>query len=79
MEMYDYSQPVKLYDVTFKNRLLNSAGCWCTTEKELIDLVNSDCGGIVSKSCLLNPYDGNPKPDITEILIYLLIQLDWQT
>ena len=62
MEMYNYSQPVKLYDVTFKNRLLNSAGCWCTTEKELMDLVNSDCGGIVSKSCLLNPYDGNPKP-----------------
>lgn len=59
-----YKLPIKLYDVTFHNRLLNSAGCWCTTEQELTDLLESHCGGIVSKSCLFEPYKGNPHPRV---------------
>lgn len=46
----------------FKNRILNASGCWCTTKKELEDLEKSNCGGIVSKSCLYEKYEGNPQP-----------------
>ena len=60
--MLDYTLPYTLSGVTFKNRLLNSAGCWCTTENELLDLANSESGGVVSKSCLREEYGGNPKP-----------------
>ena len=62
MSMLDYTLPYTLSGVTFKNRLLNSAGCWCTTEDELLDLANSESGGVVSKSCLREAYGGNPKP-----------------
>lgn len=51
-------------NLIFKNKILNASGCWCTTKKELKDLENSNCGGIVSKSCLFEKYEGNPQPRI---------------
>lgn len=48
--------------VTFPNRLLNAAGCWCTTDHELDELMASASGGVVTKSCTALPRDGNPLP-----------------
>ena len=51
-----------LANVSFPNKYLNAAGCWCTAEQELLELHHSASGGIVSKSCTELPRDGNPLP-----------------
>ena len=40
--------------------LYNAAGPKCTTEDELLNLFFSSSGAILSKSCTLEPRDGNP-------------------
>lgn len=56
------NEPFILNNVYFNNRLLNASGCWCTNEKELLELNNSESGGVVSKSCTLEPFSGNKFP-----------------
>jgi len=58
----DFNKPFILNDIQFNNRLLNASGCWCTTEKELLELNDSDCAAIVTKSCTLLPFSGNKHP-----------------
>ena len=55
-------QSFQIGNVVFPNRLLNAAGCICTTQDELMGLVHSKSGGIVTKSTTLYPRYGNKKP-----------------
>lgn len=48
--------------IPLDNCILNAAGCWDVTEKELLDLNDSIAGAIVTKSSTINPREGNPKP-----------------
>ena len=48
--------------LTFPNRVLNAAGCWCTTQADLDDLFHSASGGVVSKSCTEHAREGNVQP-----------------
>jgi dihydroorotate dehydrogenase (fumarate) len=41
---------------------MNASGCWCTTEKELDELYNSNCAALVSKSGTINSRTGNSEP-----------------
>jgi dihydroorotate dehydrogenase (fumarate) len=47
---------------SFANPLLNASGVWCRDETELDGLLKSDAGSLVTKSCTLEPRDGNPGP-----------------
>ena len=60
--MKQINTPCQIGSVTFNNRLLNAAGCLCTTETELLELAASSSGGIVTKSCTLLPRNGNSLP-----------------
>lgn len=61
-DIKEYNKMPTIANITFPNRYLNAAGCWCTTANELIDLQTSESGGIVSKSCTEKPRDGNVQP-----------------
>lgn len=42
--------------------LMNASGVHCINKDNLDDLNNSESGAIITKSCTLEPRDGNPKP-----------------
>ncbi|KRN28670.1 dihydroorotate dehydrogenase 1A [Lactobacillus selangorensis] len=46
----------------FKTPLMNAAGVHCATTTELDDLLDSQAGGLVTKSATLQPRTGNPDP-----------------
>ena len=46
----------------FSFPLLNAAGVWCTTEKQIKEILESEAGGVVFKSITLRARQGNPKP-----------------
>lgn len=49
----------------FYNRILNASGCWCKSIDQLRGITNNPLfSGIVSKTCGLNPFDGNPEPNL---------------
>lgn len=45
-----------------QNCIYNASGPRCTTDTELLDLLCSESGAVVTKSCTLNSRDGNPEP-----------------
>ncbi len=50
---------IKIKNHLFKNPIMNASGCWCTTEKELLELANSNSSAVVSKSCTPSYRYGN--------------------
>jgi dihydroorotate dehydrogenase (fumarate) len=44
------------------NPLMNASGVWCSLASQLEALAESTAGAMVSKSCTLQPRDGNPEP-----------------
>jgi len=42
--------------------VLNAAGVWCTTEKQLEEVLESEAGGVTFKSMTLKPRKGNQEP-----------------
>ena len=56
------SRATTIAGISLDNCILNAAGCWDVTEKELLDLNQSVAGAIVTKSSTINPRKGNPKP-----------------
>jgi dihydroorotate dehydrogenase subfamily 1 len=44
------------------NPIFNASGPRCTTQKELEEIGRSKAGAIITKSCTLNPREGNPTP-----------------
>jgi dihydroorotate dehydrogenase (fumarate) len=56
------STSVDLFENIFENCLMNASGVYCRLGKEINELILSDCGGIISKSCSINKRNGNPEP-----------------
>jgi len=42
--------------------IYNASGCLCVTFQELDDLINSEAGAVLSKSCTMEPRRGNEEP-----------------
>ncbi|QLI80199.1 dihydroorotate oxidase [Chitinibacter fontanus] len=49
-------------ELPLKNPLMNASGVWCSVASQLEALAESAAGAMVSKSCTLQPRDGNPEP-----------------
>ncbi|QLG87948.1 dihydroorotate oxidase [Chitinibacter bivalviorum] len=49
-------------DLPVKNPVMNAAGVWCSVASQLEALAESAAGAMVTKSCTLQPRDGNPEP-----------------
>lgn len=47
---------------SFANPFMNAAGVNCSTKEDLEALTSSASGSLVSKSCTLQPREGNPSP-----------------
>lgn len=47
--------------------LMNASGVHCTTEKELEELIASNAGATVTKSCTIESREGNPLPRYADI------------
>ena len=54
--------PLPLFLLFRKGFVYNAAGVHCTTPEELAELADSDSCVIQTKSCTLEPLEGNPKP-----------------
>lgn len=52
----------KIYDRTFANCLMNASGVKCMTFDELEVLRTAENGSFITKSCTLQPREGNPSP-----------------
>lgn len=53
---------VELSGFTLQNPVFNASGPRCTTQEELESLGTSNAGAILTKSCTLQPREGNPVP-----------------
>ena len=51
-----------LANITLNSPVFNASGPLCTTLEELENLGKSDSAAIMSKSCTLEPREGNQKP-----------------
>ena len=60
--MEHISLTTTIFDFHLENCLSNASGVYCRLEEELIQLDDSSCGIIVSKSCSLERRDGNEEP-----------------
>ncbi|WP_410498622.1 dihydroorotate oxidase [Chitinibacter sp. S2-10] len=49
-------------ELPLNNPLMNASGVWCSVASQLEALTESAAGAMVSKSCTLQPRDGNPEP-----------------
>lgn len=56
----------KIGDIEFSNPIMNASGCWVMNEEQIIDLYNSDLGGIIAKTCTIFSKEGNPEPNYYE-------------
>jgi len=58
----------KLKNIEFNTPFINASGCWCYSQKELIELNNKKyCNdALISKSCTSLIRDGNPEPRYEE-------------
>lgn len=52
----------ELCGIPLENCFSNASGAHCVTEQELLALAQSSAGFVVSKSCTLEPRQGNPEP-----------------
>lgn len=46
--------------ININNPFFNASGAWCQTKEQLNDLINSNSGGFISKSCTPQHREGNP-------------------
>lgn len=49
--------------VYFETPILNASGCWSIDQEQIIELYNSELGGVVSKSCSIFSKKGNDEPN----------------
>lgn len=60
--MNNISLETYIGNIKLDNCIMNASGCNCQFINDIIQLDNSQCGAIVSKSCSVNPRIGNPLP-----------------
>jgi dihydroorotate dehydrogenase len=52
-------------DQTFAHPVINASGCWCKTYEQMRGIyLNPQFSGIVSKTCDIERFDGNPEPNL---------------
>ncbi|MDO5509223.1 MAG: dihydroorotate oxidase [Weeksellaceae bacterium] len=51
----------------FNHVIMNASGAHCMTAEQLYEIYHADTAAIVTKSCTLQPRQGNPEPRYTEI------------
>lgn len=64
--MSNYSQYKNAHHIgciTFETPILNASGCWSTSEEQINELVNSELGGVVTKSCSIFSKRGHKEPN----------------
>jgi dihydroorotate dehydrogenase (fumarate) len=52
---------------SLSNCIYNASGAKCMTETDLLDLIKSDSGALVTKSCTISPREGNPEPRYVDL------------
>lgn len=57
----------RLANHTFKHVIMNASGAHCMTAEELHEIYHAETAAIVTKSCTLQPRQGNPTPRYTGI------------
>ena len=50
-------------EIKFENPFLNASGCWSSNKPKIIELLESNLAGVITKSCSLKPSLGNIKPN----------------
>ncbi|WP_185868594.1 dihydroorotate oxidase [Blattabacterium cuenoti] len=60
MEKIDISSNIK--GIHLSSCIMNASGALCSSEKELLNLMNSSSGALITKSCTYYPRIGNEKP-----------------
>lgn len=58
---------VELLGGSVPNPLMNAAGVYCYKNEDLLQLAHSSCGTLVTKSCTLEPREGNPEPRYRDV------------
>ena len=54
---------INIKEIQFENLFLNASGCWSSNKPKILELLESNLGGVISKSCSLKPQLGNIKPN----------------
>ena len=54
---------MNIKEIQFENPFLNASGCWSSNKPKILELLESNLGGVISKSCSLKPQLGNIKPN----------------
>ena len=49
--------------VNFDIPIFNASGCWSMNEEQIVELYNSELGGIVAKTCSIFAKNGNDEPN----------------
>lgn len=60
--MNHISISARIGNETFEHPFVNAAGVFDETEQEMNQILNSEAGGVTTKSATLKPRTGNPKP-----------------
>ena len=56
---------IRVGDQIFAHPILNSSGCWCKNFDQITNIYNSyEYSGVISKTCGIKPYEGNPEPNL---------------
>nr|WP_164875642.1 dihydroorotate oxidase [Apibacter sp. HY039] len=63
------SLETSISDKSFTNCLMNASGAKCMTLEELTNLKNAPCGTWITKSCTINPREGNPSPRYVDLAL----------
>ena len=54
---------IHIKEIQFENPFLNASGCWSSNKPKILELLESNLGGVITKSCSLKPSLGNIKPN----------------
>ena len=54
---------INIKEIKFENPFLNASGCWSSNKPKILELLKSNLGGVITKSCSLKPQLGNIKPN----------------
>ena len=56
---------ITIGDQIFVHPVINASGCWCKNYDQLVEINNNhEYSGIVSKTCSIKPFGGNPEPNL---------------
>ena len=54
---------MNIKEVKFENPFFNASGCWSSNKPKILELLSSNLGGVITKSCSFKPSLGNINPN----------------